>query len=177
MKLIGNTPNIFLKLFKFEAKRYFASIPVVVIACILPILLIMTLLGSLLPVLFKGAELNDINVALYNEDPSFETNMIVRHLAESESVEDFVDIVEVDSLSEGKELLNNNTVSALIYIPEGLQENLYQGKSQTLYFYAGAKDKQIVILLYDMLKGGLNNINRAQKSVDIVYYAMQGYGL
>lgn len=176
MRREGGAQNIFFKLFRFEAKRYFANIALLVIACIVPIVLIMTILGSLLPVLFGGAELNDINVALYNEDETFGTNMIVKHLAESESVEDFVDLVEVSSLSDAKEMLIDGEASAIIHIPKNLQANLYQGKSQTIYFYSGQSDKQIVILLYDMLKGGLNNINQAQKSVDIVYYAMQDMG-
>lgn len=169
---------MFLKLFKFEVKRYFSNTPLLIIACVVPVLLIMTLLGSMLPVLFRGAELNDINIALFNEDPTFETNMIIRHLAESDSVEDFVDIVDVDSLEEGMEMLDSTQASALIHIPKDLQENLYQGKSQTLYFYSGQRNKQIVNLIYDMLESGLNNINQAQKSVDIVYYSMQdmGYG-
>ena len=51
----------------------------------------MSILGSLLPFMFKGAELNNINIAIFNEDLTFETNLIIRHLAESDSVEDFVD--------------------------------------------------------------------------------------
>lgn len=167
---------MFLKLLKFEVKRYFSNTALLIIACIVPILLIMTLLGSMLPVLFRGAELDDINIALFNEDDTFETNMIIRHLAESDSVEDFVDIIDVKSLSEGEEMLENNNASALIHIPINLQENLYQGKSETIYFYAGQTDKQIVRLIYDMLKSGLNNINQAQKSVDMVYYAMRDMG-
>ena len=178
MEYRSSTARMFFKLFKFEVKRYFSNTPLLIIACVVPVLLIMTLLGSLLPVLFRGAELNDINIALFNEDPTFETNMIIRHLAESDSVEDFVDIVDVDSLKEGREMLESEEASALIHIPKDLQENLYQGKSQILYFYSGQSNKQIVNLIYDMLESGLNNINQAQKSVDIIYYSMQdmGYG-
>jgi len=169
-------PRMFFKLFKFEVKRYFSNTALLIIACVVPILLIVTLLGSMLPVLFRGAELNDIDIALFNEDSTFETNMIIRHLAEADSVEDFIDIIEVDSLLEGEEMLEDNQVSAIIHIPKNLQENLYQGKSQTLYFYAGEGNKQIVRLIYDMLDSGLNNINQAQKSVDIVYYSMRDMG-
>ena len=168
--------NIFLKLFKFESKRYFTNAALLIIACIVPILLITTLLGSLLPVLFMGAELNDINVALFNEDPTFETNMIVSHLTESDSVEDFVNVIDVKTMDEGMEMLEANEASALIHIPADLQDNLYHGISQTISFYAGNTDKQVANLLYDMLAGGLSNINQAQKSVDIVYYAMRDMG-
>jgi len=176
MKQWSKAPRMFFKLFKFEVKRYFSNTALLIIACVVPVLLIMTLLGSMLPVLFRGAELNDINIALFNEDDTFETNMIIRHLAESDSVEDFIDIIDTDSLAEAEEMLKSNEVSAIIHIPKDLQENLYQGKSQTLYFYQGESNKQIVRLIYDMLGSGLNNINQAQKSVDIVYYAMRDMG-
>ena len=172
----GSTSHIFLKLLVFEVKRYFSNPALIVISCIVPILLIMSILGSLLPFLFKGAEINDINIALFNEDPSFETNLIIKHLAESDSVEDFVEIIDVSSFEEGRQMIEDGEVSAMICIPEGMQESLYMGNSETLSFYAGDSDKQIVILLYDMIKGGLDNINQAQKSVDIIYYAMQDMG-
>ncbi len=176
MKSAGKPSGMFLKLFKLETKRYFTDISLLIIAFIVPVLLIITLLGSLLPLLFRGAELNNITIALYNEDLSYETEMIVRHLTESDSVEDFVDVVDVYSIEEGMDNLNSGEVSALIHIPENLQENLYKGYSQTLYFYSGETDKQIVNLLYEMLNDGLNNINKAQKSVDIIYYSMLDMG-
>ncbi|MEX1376994.1 MAG: ABC transporter permease [Eubacteriales bacterium] len=172
------TSNAFLKLFRFETKRYFSNIALLIIACAVPIFLISTLLGSLLPFLFRGAELNNIYIALFNEDKTFETDMIIRNLTESKSVEDFVEILDVDSIEEGRKMLADKEASALIYIPKDLQANLYEGNSQKLYFYAGEKDKQVIILLYDMLKGGIKNINQGQRSVDIVYYSMRdmGYG-
>ena len=176
-KLYGIS-GVFFKLFKFEIKRYFSNLALLIISCAVPILLITILLGSLLPFLFKGAELNNIYVAIYNEDKSFETDMIIRNLTESKSVEDFVEIIDVDSMAEGQQMLADKETSALIHIPKDLQANLYKGESQSLYFYAGEKDRQVVILLYDMLKGGIKNINQGQKSVDIVYYSMRdmGYG-
>ncbi|MBN2880238.1 MAG: ABC transporter permease [Clostridia bacterium] len=176
MKYSGDKPKVFLKLLKFEAKRYFANITLPIIACIVPILLITTILGSLLPVLFRGAELNNIKIALFNEDPTYETNMIIRHLAESDSVEDFVEIVEADSLEDAKAMLITGEAAAALHIPQGLQEGLYHGESQTIYYYAGDTEKQLALLIYDMIKSGLKNINQAQKSADIVYYAMQDMG-
>ncbi len=176
MDLKNNTLNIFFKLLLFEVKRYFSNPALIIIACIVPILLIMSILGSLLPFMFKGAELNNINIAIFNEDLTFETNLIIRHLAESDSVEDFVDLVDVDSMEEGLQMLDDKEASAMVHIPPGMQQNLYSGKSETIYFYAGSSDKQVVMLLYDMIKSGLNNINQAQKSVDIIYYAMQDMG-
>jgi|GEM_PF-3467172 len=176
MMKTGNTYRLFLKLVKFEIKRYFTNKTLLIIACVVPIIILITFLSSLLPVLFRGAELNDIKIALYNEDPSFETNLIVRHLTESDSVEGFIDVIDVESIIEGKEMMEDKKASALIHIPKDLQTNLYNGKSQTINFYSGENNKQIVKLLYDMLSGGLNNINQAQKSVNIIFYAMNDMG-
>ena len=176
MNLKNNALNIFCKLLLFEVKRYFSNPVLIIIACIVPILLILSILGSLLPYIFKGAELNDISIAIFNEDPSFETNLIISHLAESDSVEDFVDLIYASSLEEGRRMIDDNEASALVHIPLNMQQDLYNGERVEINFYTGSEDKQIVMLLYDMIEGGLNNINQAQKSVDIIYYAMQDMG-
>lgn len=168
--------NNIIKLFIFEVKRAFSDVFTIVLSCFVPIILIITIIGSVLPVLFQGAELNDIKVALYNQDLTFETRLIVNHLMKSDSVNEMVDVVDVSSLDEGKELIDNLEVSALIVIPENLQQNLYDGKSQTLSFYSGKTNKQITNLLFLMLNKGLDNINQGQKSVDIVYSAMRDMG-
>lgn len=164
------------KILYFEIKRLLNRKSTIILSIVCPILILVILSGTILPHLFEGAVVDKVSIAIYNESPDDETIMIINHLTKADSIEDFVSIIKVDSLDEGLNLLDDKKASALIHLPDGLQETLMQGGIGEIFFYEGDINKQVVDLLYSVLESGIKSINSGQQAVEYIYLGMRDMG-
>jgi len=164
---------------KYELRKVFSNIPNIILSCLIPLFLLFIITSSPLDNVFKPNEIKRIKIAIFNEDGSIETKLIINHLMNNDSVNDIIELNYQSSIEDGLKLIDSKEVVAFIYIPKGLQNGLYSGKSQKITYYSSKKNEAVSHLIYLLLNEAIGNVNQVQKSADLIYYSMKelGYNL
>ncbi|GIN86897.1 hypothetical protein J6TS2_32830 [Heyndrickxia sporothermodurans] len=123
----------------------------------------------------KDSRLDPFYVAMVNEDPTFETKMVVRQLTENESLNKLMRTIQTDS-EKAKELLRKNKVAAIIHIPKGFSSDVAHGINTPVEVVGNNQrplQSQLVRYLMNSAadftsaaQSGINTINDYMKKMD-----------
>lgn len=158
------------KLFRFEIKRLTSRPWTLLVSLLLPIILMTALTSPFLDQLLSRGALPDVSIALYNADDSPTTRMIINNLIQSDSINGFVQIIDVTDPADGYTLTDSGQTQAFVLIPEGMQYTLYNGGHVTVGYYDTGDP--IARLIHDMLGEAVSSINDAQQAVNAIYDGM-----
>lgn len=102
--------------FCYSVKRLLKE-PKPIIMKIMTYMIIILILGSAFSKAFDSTTLEKVNIAFYNEDKGNIGSRIIKIFNENDQINKLAIIDTVESLEEGKKLINNEEADALIYIP------------------------------------------------------------
>ena len=164
------------KIFLLEFKRTLAKFSTLLMAAVFPVILISAISLSLLPIFFDRGGINTVNVSVYYEDSSPEVLVVGKALTEHKAARNFLNVIEVGSIEEGISLIEGGETSVFVHIPADMVETLYTGGTVNVKYYFGDRDRELSTLIYEIFNNGVNLINYAQQSVDLVYENMEKLG-
>ncbi|MGE6259369.1 ABC transporter permease [Heyndrickxia sporothermodurans] len=119
MKNIGVFTSFYMKTL-WKSKKAVLSI------FFIPIILLAGLGFVGTQIVQKDSRIDPFYVAMVNDDPTFETKMVIRQLTDNESLNKLMRTIQTNS-EKAEELLKNNKVAAIIHIPKGFSSDVAHG--------------------------------------------------
>lgn len=115
-------------------------------------------------------------VALVDEERSFETRMIVRQFQEAKELSNVLTFVDVEKRV-ANEMLTKGEVVAILIVPNSFTKDLRIGRNTPLIVEIGSERSVEAMLFVEMMRSGTNLINASQTAINTTYEYLQDWGL
>lgn len=165
-----------MNFFLYDLKRIFASKTLVILALLSPALVIVILATVFFPMIGTAQSIN-FNLAICNEDKSDDVNQFVNQLVNSQALSEIVNPYPVSSVEVGLELIENNSVSVLIHIPDNLLSDIREGKEVDVSIYSTENHSMESELVSMILDTSLNIVGQGQNVVGTSYDVLLDKGV
>lgn len=111
-------------------------------------------------------------VAVINEDPTVETKMVIEQLTDSPHLNEIMTTVEADQ-QEADELLRNNKVAAVIYIPKGFSRDVARGINTPVKVSGNSQRPLQSQLVRHVMESAADFTSAAQGGINTINYFME----
>lgn len=153
------------RLLLLDLKRLFGSGRTLLLCIVLPLVVMLLFTTMLAPLLLTHKRVAATAFAVYNEDGTKTTKQFVNFVANAKSFEGIVSVFSVNSLVEGKQLVETHEASGLLHIPTGFYDAMATGKDVTLDIYGGSTNILECALVLTVLETVLNTAGGAQNAL------------
>ncbi len=160
---LGNF-TIFLS---FYVKALFSTKKVIFAIIFIPILFIsgIGLIGSQL--FQQESRVQPFQVAIVNEDPTFETKMVIKQLTDNDHLNQLMETIQTNQ-THADELLNKNEIAGVIYIPKGFSGNVAHGENTPVQVIGNQRRPLQSQLIHYLLKSAADLTSAAQSGINTV---------
>lgn len=160
---LGNF-TIFLS---FYVKALFSTKKVIFAIILIPILFIsgIGLIGSQL--FQQESRVQPFQVAIVNEDPTFETKMVIKQLTDNDHLNQLMETIQTNQ-THADELLNKNEIAGVIYIPKGFSGNVAHGENTPVQVVGNQRRPLQSQLIHYLLKSAADLTSAAQSGINTV---------
>lgn len=160
---LGNF-TIFLS---FYVKALFSTKKVIFAIILIPILFIsgIGLIGSQL--FQQESRVQRFQVAIVNEDPTFETKMVIKQLTDNDHLNQLMETIQTNQ-THADELLNKNEIAGVIYIPKGFSGNVAHGENTPVQVVGNQRRPLQSQLIHYLLKSAADLTSAAQSGINTV---------
>ncbi|WP_191991769.1 ABC transporter permease [Bacillus aerolatus] len=134
-------------------------------------LFILGLIGS--EALKKERFVDPFQLAIVNEDPAFETKLVIRQLTEGEHLTSVIRTIEADEKG-AKRLLEENKIAAVIFIPNGFSKDVARGVNTPVTVIGNEKRPLQAELTRQVMESAADFTSAAQSGINTVSYFMKG---
>ena len=111
-------------------------------------------------------------VAVINEDPTVETRMVIKQLTDSPHLNGIMSTMEVNQ-QKGYELLRNNKVAAVIYIPKGFSRDVARGINTPVEVTGNNQRPLQSQLVRHVMESAADFTSAAQAGINTIDYFME----
>lgn len=111
-------------------------------------------------------------VAVINEDPTVETKMVIKQLTDSPHLNGIMSTMEVNQ-QKGYELLRNNKVAAVIYIPKGFSRDVARGINTPVKVTGNSQRPLQSQLVRHVMESAADFTSAAQGGINTIDYFME----
>jgi len=157
------------KLFAVDLKRLLNNKAAIIIVIGAPLLLVLLISFAVAPFFFADVRTDNFRVAVYNEDDDPITIGILKGLIESESLGGLIEVLFVDSESEGIKAVEDGA-AAYVHVPKNMQYVLYHGGNVDITYYGNPEMPLEDALMFETLNSGVELISHAQHAVNVLYF-------
>lgn len=123
-------------------------------------------------VVLDEKRLQAFQIAIINEDPTVETNLVIKQITESEHLSKMMQTIEVDRYK-ADEMLQNNEIAAVIHIPEGFSRDVARGKNTPVKVMGNNQRPLQAALVRHVMESAANFTSAAQSGINTVHYYMK----
>ena len=155
----------FLRTLILNIKRSIKITPKICLYTLLFLLVTSTVVIYGSKLFFSGAGYDNVNVALYLPDDSRYNSLGLSFVENMESFQESVNIINVSSEEEGKEMLKNNEALVFIDIPEGFVNSVLTGENLDVKIIFKNNDTLDEHIVNDLIISLSNVLGTAQASV------------
>ncbi|MFK2825178.1 ABC transporter permease [Bacillus sp. B190/17] len=133
-------------------------------------LFIVGLIGS--EGLEKERFVDPFQLVIVNEDPTFETRLVISQLTEGEHLNSIMRTVESDR-KEAKQLLEENKAAAVVYIPRGFSKDVAKGINTPVTVVGNEQRPLQAALVRQVMESAAGFTSAAQSGINTVHYFMK----
>lgn len=112
------------------------------------------------------------HVAIVNEDPTFETKLVIKQLTDSTHLNQVMKTIETDS-DDANKLLKNDQIAATIFIPKGFSKDVAKGINTPITVISNTKKPLQSRLVRHIMDSAANLTSSAQSGINTVSYFMK----
>ena len=151
----------------FYVKALFSTKKVIFAIIFIPILFIsgIGLIGSQL--FQQESRVQPFQVAIVNEDPTFETKMVIKQLTDNDHLNQLMETIQTNQ-THADELLNKNEIAGVIYIPKGFSGNVAHGENTPVQVVGNQRRPLQSQLIHYLLKSAADLTSAAQSGINTV---------
>ncbi|MFH5777854.1 ABC transporter permease [Heyndrickxia oleronia] len=151
----------------FYVKALFSTKKVIFAIILIPILFIsgIGLIGSQL--FQQESRVQRFQVAIVNEDPTFETKMVIKQLTDNDHLNQLMETIQTNQ-THADELLNKNEIAGVIYIPKGFSGNVAHGENTPVQVVGNQRRPLQSQLIHYLLKSAADLTSAAQSGINTV---------
>ena len=120
----------FMRLWRADTKRASRLIPSVFITALIFALTAGLLLAYSEDLIYSKESFAAVSVGMYMPEQSSENDSAMNFARNMDSIKESADIVEIKSVEEGKAMVKNGEITALIIFPENFINSLYGGDAE-----------------------------------------------
>ena len=147
----------------YDLKRIFQNKSTVFMYILSPVIVILLFVSVVFPLLMTSKDIS-FQIAIYNEDQSDVTKEFVQQYVNSYAVQNILTAYPVQSIEQGRALVDEDKVSAFVHVPDQLYDDIVQNQNVNVYVY-GKKEHALEISLVEMTMGSaLSIVNQSEKN-------------
>ena len=147
----------------YDLKRIFRNKSTVFMYILSPLIVILLFVSVVFPLLMTSKDIS-FQIAIYNEDQSDVTKEFVQQYVNSYAVQNILTAYPVQSIEQGRALVDEDKVSAFVHVPDQLYDDIVQNQNVNVYVY-GKKEHALEISLVEMTMGSaLSIVNQSEKN-------------
>lgn len=147
----------------YDLKRIFRNKSTVFMYILSPLIVILLFVSVVFPLLMTSKNIS-FQIAIYNEDQSDVTKEFVQQYVNSYAVQNILTAYPVQSIEQGRALVDEDKVSAFVHVPDQLYDDIVQNQNVNVYVY-GKKEHALEISLVEMTMGSaLSIVNQSEKN-------------
>jgi ABC-type transport system involved in multi-copper enzyme maturation permease subunit len=159
-----------LQTLRIELKRLFSNKLSLALVILAPVVILFLFVSVISPLIFSNKRFSEVQIALYNEDPSEDVQLVISDIKNNRNIRSLVTIIEVDSLSEGMDSLASNDTAIFAHVPPNTIDSLYQREKVVIDIWINPEYNLESGVIMPLIVGVSDGFNRIQNSIDIAYY-------
>lgn len=120
----------------------------------------------------EEARVQPFAVAVVNEDPTFETKLVIEQFTDSRHLNGIMTTKNMKR-NEAKTSLRNNKIAAIIHIPKGFSRDVAKGKNTPVKVTGNLQRPLQSELVRQVMESAANYTSAAQSGINTVYHFME----
>ncbi len=157
---------------RIELKRLFSNKSSLALVILAPVITLFAFISIISPLLFSNKRLSEVQVTVFNEDDSPDIQLVIEEITNNRNVRSLAKLINVDSMAEGFDSLENQKTAIFIHIPAHSIDSLYTREPATIGIWINPEYSLESTMIMPLITGVADGFNRIQNSMDLVYFRL-----
>ena len=160
------------RLVSIDLKRLFSNRTSLLLVILAPVISLALLASFIAPLFFSNKLVSHIQVAIFVEDLDPDLQMVIERVGRNEQVTTLIDLLMVDSTSEGVAAVQDGGSAIFIQIPAKFVNNLYNRRASQVEIWISPEYSFESAILMPVVVSVQEGFNGIQTGLDVVYLRM-----